>query len=257
MMPFPMVSFPVVSFSARSPSALPFSIATLPIRHPRPYTQHPHSPPPPRPLKGATSDLISPSVTSVWYTYPTMTIASLSITDLLRQFPTDVHAEQWFEEQRWPHGRRICPDCQSDNIAVVKSRKPMPYRCRTCRRHFSVRKGMVMQSSKLGYQNGWWRGGCGGSVGGWIPAYAGMTGGGPYPSARCRRPERLVMRRHRGACRRLDSGFRRNDGWGGPYPAARCRRPERLLVRWSGPQANELTSRGGRTIMVGNGPVTA
>ena len=81
-----------------------------------------------------------------------MTIASLSITDLLRQFPTDAHAEQWFEEQRWPHSRRICPNCQSDNIAVVKSRKPMPYRCRTCRQHFSVRKGTVMQSSKLGHQ---------------------------------------------------------------------------------------------------------
>ena len=28
----------------------------------------------------------------------------------------------------------------------------MPYRCRDCRQHSSVRKGMVMQSSKLGYQ---------------------------------------------------------------------------------------------------------
>ena len=28
----------------------------------------------------------------------------------------------------------------------------MPYRCRDCRRHFSVRKGMVMQASKIGYQ---------------------------------------------------------------------------------------------------------
>ena len=36
--------------------------------------------------------------------------------------------------------------------AVVKNRKPMPYRCKDCRKYFSVRKGMVMQSSKLGYQ---------------------------------------------------------------------------------------------------------
>ena len=35
---------------------------------------------------------------------------------------------------------------------ATKDRKPMPYRCRDCRRHFSVRKGTVMQSSKLGYQ---------------------------------------------------------------------------------------------------------
>ena len=40
----------------------------------------------------------------------------------------------------------------STNTAVVKSRKPMPYRCRDCRGHFSVRKGTVMQSSKLGLQ---------------------------------------------------------------------------------------------------------
>ena len=28
----------------------------------------------------------------------------------------------------------------------------MPYRCRDCRKFFSVRTGTVMQSSKLGYQ---------------------------------------------------------------------------------------------------------
>ena len=28
-----------------------------------------------------------------------------------------------------------------------------------------------------GGQNAWWRGGCGGRVGGWVPAGAGMTGG--------------------------------------------------------------------------------
>ena len=70
---------------------------------------------------------------------------------LFRLFPDDAAAEKWFEEQRW-QGERCCPDCGSVNTAVVKSRKPMPYRCRDCRRHFSVRKGTVMQSSKLGYQ---------------------------------------------------------------------------------------------------------
>ena len=97
--------------------------------------------------------MISTSSTSVWYTYTTMNIVSLSIKDFFQQFPTDSDAEQWFEEQRWPDGKRTCPDCGSDNIAVVKSRKPMPYRCRNCRQHFSVRKGSVMQASKLGYQD--------------------------------------------------------------------------------------------------------
>ena len=48
--------------------------------------------------------------------------------------------------------RRFCPDCGSLNVAVVKSRKPMPYRCRDCRAHFSVKKGTVMESSKHGLQ---------------------------------------------------------------------------------------------------------
>ena len=34
----------------------------------------------------------------------------------------------------------------------MKSGQPMPYRCRACRQYFSVRKGTVMQSSKLGLQ---------------------------------------------------------------------------------------------------------
>jgi len=69
--------------------------------------------------------------------------------ELLRKFPDDATAEAWFEAMRWPEGR-FCPDCGSTNTVAVASRKPMPYRCRDCRHHFSVRKGTVMQSSKLG-----------------------------------------------------------------------------------------------------------
>ena len=77
---------------------------------------------------------------------------TLTLVDLFRLFPDDATAERWFEEQRWPDGQRFCPDCGSSNHAVVKSRSPMPYRCRDCRQYFSVRKGTGMQSSKLGYQ---------------------------------------------------------------------------------------------------------
>ena len=75
----------------------------------------------------------------------------LTVIELLRMFPDDATAERWFEEQRWPNGR-FCPDCGSTNTVAVKNRKPMPYRCRDCRGHFSVRKGTVMQSSKVGFQ---------------------------------------------------------------------------------------------------------
>ena len=75
----------------------------------------------------------------------------MTVIQLLRMFPDDASAQAWFEEQRWPDGR-FCPDCGSTNTVPVVSRKPMPYRCRDCRNHFSVRKGTVMQSSKLGLQ---------------------------------------------------------------------------------------------------------
>ena len=75
----------------------------------------------------------------------------LTVIQLLGMFPDDAKAEKWFEKQRWPEGR-FCPDCGSTNTVPVKNRKPMPYRCRDCRNHFSVRKGTVMQSSKLGLQ---------------------------------------------------------------------------------------------------------
>lgn len=75
----------------------------------------------------------------------------LTVIELFRLFPDDAAAEAWFETQRWPEGR-FCPDCGSTNTAPVKSRKPMPYRCRDCRQHFSVRKGTVMEASKVGLQ---------------------------------------------------------------------------------------------------------
>ena len=73
----------------------------------------------------------------------------LTVIQLLDMFPDDASAERWLEEQRWPEGR-FCPDCGSTNTVACKGRKPMPYRCRDCRNHFSVRKGTAMQSSKVG-----------------------------------------------------------------------------------------------------------
>ena len=73
------------------------------------------------------------------------------MTELFRIFPNNEKAEQWFEAQRWASGI-ACPDCGSVRCSPCKDRKPMPYRCKDCRKHFSVRKGTVMQSSKLGYQ---------------------------------------------------------------------------------------------------------
>ena len=77
---------------------------------------------------------------------------TLSLFELLDVIPDNETAEQWLEDQRWPDGQRSCPDCGSANYQVVKSRSPMPSRCRDCRNYFSVRKGTCMQSSKLSHR---------------------------------------------------------------------------------------------------------
>ena len=73
----------------------------------------------------------------------------LSLAQFFERFPDDAAAEAWFIERRWPNGP-VCPRCDSTNVATVASRKPMPYRCRSCRKHFSVTFGTIMQSTKLG-----------------------------------------------------------------------------------------------------------
>ena len=75
----------------------------------------------------------------------------ISVVELFDMFPDNAAAERWFEQQRWPNGI-TCPRCDSTRYSVIASRKPMPYRCKDCRKHFSVRVGTVMQDSNLGLQ---------------------------------------------------------------------------------------------------------
>ena len=70
---------------------------------------------------------------------------------LLKKFPDDATAEKWFAQQRWK-GKPTCPHCRSKNIQCGAKHDSMPYRCRTCRRRFSVRIGTAMEDTKLGYQ---------------------------------------------------------------------------------------------------------
>lgn len=72
----------------------------------------------------------------------------MSLMELMELFPDEKFARSWFEKQRW--GKKpVCPHCQSTSIAVIKNELPMPYRCRSCRKHFSVRTGMIMENSRV------------------------------------------------------------------------------------------------------------
>ena len=67
---------------------------------------------------------------------------------IIPQFYTPEKGEAWFIEQRWPNGI-ACPHCGSVNVATIANRKPMPFRCKDCRKHFSVKTGSVLQSSNI------------------------------------------------------------------------------------------------------------
>ena len=77
--------------------------------------------------------------------------AGLTLIELTRMFPDDAVAEHWFVKTRWPGGVH-CPCCGSLNVQERETRKPQPYRCRDCRKDFSVKLGTLMEGSKLGFQ---------------------------------------------------------------------------------------------------------
>ena len=73
----------------------------------------------------------------------------ISLIELGEMFPDETAARAWFERVRWPGGTPICPKCGGDNTAYIASEKPMPYRCRPCRKFFSVRTGTVLERSHI------------------------------------------------------------------------------------------------------------
>lgn len=73
---------------------------------------------------------------------------TVSLYQFFQRFPDEVAARAYFETNRWA-GEVSCPHCGSLSVAPVKSMKPMPYRCRDCRQHFSVRTGTVLAESRL------------------------------------------------------------------------------------------------------------
>ena len=70
--------------------------------------------------------------------------------EAVKKFDTEAKAEAWFVEQRWPDGP-VCPNegCESTRVTTVANRKPQPYRCRACRKFFSIKTGTMMHSSNI------------------------------------------------------------------------------------------------------------
>ena len=75
----------------------------------------------------------------------------MSLVELIRKFPNKEVAEEWFVKNRWPD-RVSCPRCGCVNIQTKTTHPEMPFRCRGCRKFFSVKTGTAMEGSNLDCQ---------------------------------------------------------------------------------------------------------
>ena len=72
----------------------------------------------------------------------------VTLIQLMDRFGTEQAAAEWFESIFWPTGR-CCGHCGSIDTHETTNRKPQPYRCRDCRKYFSVRTGTLLESSRI------------------------------------------------------------------------------------------------------------
>jgi len=75
----------------------------------------------------------------------------VSLDEFFKKFPDEKSATAFVEKWFWPNGV-VCPYCGSAHISTCKKSSPMPYRCKECRKHFSVRIGTIFSESKLPLQ---------------------------------------------------------------------------------------------------------
>lgn len=76
---------------------------------------------------------------------------TLSTFEFFKKFPDEEAARRFFEARRWA-GEAVCGHCGSLSVTECKNHKPMAYRCKDCRKHFSVRTGTVLAESRLPLQ---------------------------------------------------------------------------------------------------------
>lgn len=76
---------------------------------------------------------------------------TISLYEFFQKFPNEEAARLYFEGKRFKQGV-YCSHCGSFEVSECKDHIPMAYRCKSCRKHFSVRTGTVLAESRLPLQ---------------------------------------------------------------------------------------------------------
>lgn len=86
---------------------------------------------------------------------PTGTDADLNLYTLAPLFTDEDAARAFIETQRWPNGP-VCPHCQSTAAYKLTAKpgskrpvRPGVYKCKACRKQFTVRIGTIFEDSKI------------------------------------------------------------------------------------------------------------
>src|SRR5688572_4892417 len=86
---------------------------------------------------------------------PTGTDADLNLSTMASLFANEDEARAFLESKRWPNGP-TCPHCQAPGAYKLTpqagSQHPGRtglYKCKKCRRQFTVRVGTIFEESKL------------------------------------------------------------------------------------------------------------
>jgi transposase-like protein len=74
-------------------------------------------------------------------------LVSASLEQFFRLIPDEGAARLYLEARRW-NGTPVCVHCYSFKVVECKDHKPLPYRCRVCRKHFSVRAHTMLAKSR-------------------------------------------------------------------------------------------------------------
>lgn len=86
---------------------------------------------------------------------PTGTDADLNLTTLSHLFVDENAARRFVESKRWPNGP-VCPHCECKEVYALTPKpgskspvRPGVYKCKACRKQFTVRIGTIFEESKI------------------------------------------------------------------------------------------------------------